>query len=630
MNLGPSSGAITRILTSVILFVPASAATLRVGPSGQFSKPCAAFAAAADGDTIEIDAAGTYAGDVCFVPRSNLTIRGVGGRPKIDAAGQNAGGKATWVIQGRDTLVENIEFTGSTVPDKNGAGIRQEGANLTVRNCYFHHNENGILESNVAGSEILIEYSEFAENGYGDGYSHNMYIGHVAKFTLRFCYSHHSREGHLVKSRAAENYILYNRLTDEETGTGSFELDLPNGGRSYVIGNVIQQGPNSHNATIVNYRAEGPDDRNPSTELFVVNNTIINNRLSGTNIFIYIDAGVSTAALIRNNIFVGPGTLSTQASSVLANNLTVADPRFMDPSHYNYRLRHDSAAIDAGLDPGTGAGMPLAPAFEYVHPACGEGRTAVGAIDAGAFEFGGARFNASAPERCRQIDTGGIVNSANFQAGQIAPGSIFSIFGSNLATADAQANVLPLPQSLAGASVTVNGVSSPLFYASPTQINAQVPFEVQAGPANAVVTVAGIPTSPASFEVAAAAPALFLWSGNRAITQNEDWTLNTGANPAKVRSQIIAYLTGQGAITEPVATGAAAPSDRLIWAALPYSATIGGLMATVEFLGLTPTLVGLLQANVKVPQVPASGDYPLVVTVGGVASPAGLVSVSVP
>jgi hypothetical protein len=64
---------------------------------------------------------------------------------------------------------------------------------------------------------------------------------------MQYCYSHHANVGHLLKSRALINYILYNRLSDELTGTSSYELDLPSGGTSYVIGNVIEQGPNSQN-----------------------------------------------------------------------------------------------------------------------------------------------------------------------------------------------------------------------------------------------------------------------------------------------------------------------------------------------------------------------------------------------
>ena len=93
---------------------------------------------------------------------------------------------------------------------------------------------------------------------------------------------------------------------------------------------------------------------------------------------------------------------------------------------------------------------------------------------------------------------------------------------------------------------------------------------------------------------------------------------------------IEAFLTGQGAVTPPVPTGEAAKSDPVSWASLPYSATLGGQAANVEFLGLTPSLVGLLQANIKIPPLAATGDYPLILTVGGVASQPALLSVLVP
>src|SRR5262245_4355637 len=97
----------------------ARADTLLVGPGKAYPKPCAAIAAAHDGDVIQIDAGGDYAGDVCAIARSNLTLRGVGGRAHIDAAGKAYGGKGTWVIQGANTTVENIELSGAKVPDLN-------------------------------------------------------------------------------------------------------------------------------------------------------------------------------------------------------------------------------------------------------------------------------------------------------------------------------------------------------------------------------------------------------------------------------------------------------------------------------------------------------------------------------
>jgi hypothetical protein len=94
---------------------------------------------------------------------------------------------------------------------------------------FLHDNENGVLTSNryPDTNEILIEYSEFADNGDNKGLAHNMYIGRSKRFELRYSYSHGSQGGHLVKSRAKENLITYNRLTDEEGGRSSYIIDIP-------------------------------------------------------------------------------------------------------------------------------------------------------------------------------------------------------------------------------------------------------------------------------------------------------------------------------------------------------------------------------------------------------------------
>ncbi len=373
----------------LLLASAASAATLQVGPGKTYASPCAAFAVAAAGDTVEIDAAGTYQGDVCVFKIDNLTIKGVGGRPKIDAAGQNAGGKAIWVIQGANTVIDNVELTGATVPDQNGAGIRQEGKNLTVKNTYFHNNEDGILAGDNDGSEILIEGCEFASNGFGDGYSHNLYINHVSKLVFQYNYSHDCKEGHLVKSRAAENYILYNRIT-EENGTGSYEIDLPNGGKSYVIGNLVQQGPSTHNPSILAYGEEGANPKNPSFELFVVNNTFVNEKGNGT--FLNIGGDVNVPVIVTNNIFAGAGTVISQGNATMAGNFTDADgsPMLVNQASFDYHLQEGSPCKDKGVDPGTGGGMSLSPGMHYVHPEGHEGRMTVGTIDIGAYEIGGA------------------------------------------------------------------------------------------------------------------------------------------------------------------------------------------------------------------------------------------------
>jgi len=206
----------------------ADAATLQVGPQRVLKLPSEAAKVAKDGDVVVIDA-GVYPGDVAIWPQNRLTLRGVGGRAHLDARGKAAEGKAIWVLKGNNVTVEAIEFSGARVPDLNGAGIRFEGANLTIRNSHFHDNEMGILTGANPLGDILIEGSEFDNNTvdyrrYGR-LGHNIYIGNVRRFTLRNSYIHDASIGHNVKSRAQENYILYNRIMDERNAS-SYLVDL--------------------------------------------------------------------------------------------------------------------------------------------------------------------------------------------------------------------------------------------------------------------------------------------------------------------------------------------------------------------------------------------------------------------
>jgi len=361
-------------------FVDFDAANIiRVGPGRALQTVAAAASAAQDGDVVEIDA-GLYPADVAVWYQDNLTLRGVGGYAHLRADGANVQGKSIWVIAGNDTVVENIEFSEVTVPDQNGAGIRHDGFNLVVCNGYFHDSEEGILGG---AGDVLVEYSEFANNGYGDGFSHNMYILDAERFTLRYSYTHHARIGHNVKSRARENYILYNRIMDESSGTASYAVDIPNGGLSYVIGNLMQQGPGTDNYAIVNYGTEGLSGGR-THNLYIVNNTIVDDR--GGGVFIQTASGTSVVRLI-NNLFVGDGTILTGASGDMTTNLRTTSPGLVDIDTYDYRLTSGSSARDAGSAPGMGNGIGLAPVYQYLHMGNRELRPTNGAIDIGAYEY---------------------------------------------------------------------------------------------------------------------------------------------------------------------------------------------------------------------------------------------------
>jgi hypothetical protein len=361
------------------------ATTWQVGPSYTYTMPSQVSTLVQDGDTVLIDA-GVYNSDVAKWTANNLLLKGKGGRAHLKANGNSYGGKAIWVIAGNNTTVDSIEFSLCSVPDHNGAGIRQEGIHLTVQHCYFHDNEEGILAGDNITSNIVIEHTEFENNGYGDGYSHNLYINHVYSLLFRYNYSHRAHVGHELKSRAYNNYILYNRIANE-SGDASREIDLPNGGLAFIIGNEIEQGVSGQNSNIIGYGAEGLT--NPGAhELYVINNTVVNNKTVGS--FVSVQSGT---ALYKsyNNLFAGGG--NALSGSALAydtsNNIrcTIAAAGMVNASAYDYHLLPTSVAINGGTNPGFANSFYLVPVNEYVHPTDGLNRIAVGQIDVGAHEY---------------------------------------------------------------------------------------------------------------------------------------------------------------------------------------------------------------------------------------------------
>lgn len=147
------------------------ARTLLVGQARTFKTPADVAGSVNDGDTVLIDS-GTYTGQACTWSANNLTLRGVARYAHLIPPNPVPNEKAIWIIDGQNTTVENIEFSDASISDEdggNGAGIRQEGVNLTIRHCYFHDCQDGILESNIAASNITMEYSEFARCGNATG-----------------------------------------------------------------------------------------------------------------------------------------------------------------------------------------------------------------------------------------------------------------------------------------------------------------------------------------------------------------------------------------------------------------------------------------------------------------------------
>jgi hypothetical protein len=337
--------------------------TIRVGKEYPVKTITAAASLARDGDTIEI-AAGDYIGDTAVWTQTNLKIRGINGRPRLIANGQAAEGKGIWVIRGGDVVVENIEFTGARVPHRNGAGIRMERGQLKVRRCVFTDNENGMLVGNDPFTILEIEDSEFGDNGAGDGQSHNLYVGTIQRFTVQGSYFHHARVGHLLKSRARENFIYYNRLTDEPGGRASYELEFPIGGLAVVVGNLIEQGEKTENPTIISFGAERYEW--PRNDLYLSHNTVVNDRVEG-GAFVVAFPG-SAHVKVQNNILVGKGKLDIKTSAEIGQNWRVEPSEFVRPQGFDFRLRADARIVGAANDPGDAIEDSFRPTREYTYP----------------------------------------------------------------------------------------------------------------------------------------------------------------------------------------------------------------------------------------------------------------------
>ena len=239
-------------------------------------------------------------------------------------------------------------------------------------------------------------------------------------------------------------------------------------------------------------------------------------------------------------------------------------------------------------------------------------------------------LSATCEARCilaeRILRIGAVVNGASFQPETLAAGGLFTIFTSDLADAEYTADELPLPLSLGGVTVKVNGAPVPLLYVGPTQVNAQLPYGTPVGEATISLLTENAESLDAKVAVKQAGPGIFLWSEGRAVVQNQDYTLNTPNNPALPGGILILYFTGQGVPDRPVASGAPAPANPLARTMLPTAATIGGLPADVLYSGLTPGFAGLSQANIRVPNLP-SGEFLIGLTIDGVMSNEGKISI---
>jgi uncharacterized protein (TIGR03437 family) len=234
------------------------------------------------------------------------------------------------------------------------------------------------------------------------------------------------------------------------------------------------------------------------------------------------------------------------------------------------------------------------------------------------------------------VSANGVLNNLNPQPGSpVAPGTVVQIYGTALWMTSSggmagSGSIVngQLSSMLNGVSVSVGGIAAPLYYGSSGQINAQIPNELEAGQQyELLVNVNGLYSNAVTINTTAVQPGLASLPDGTVIAQDSSYNLITTDNPAHAGQVIILYLTGMGATNPPVSTGATSPSSPPAQVAVAPQVTVGTANAQVLFAGLSPGSVGLYQINVEIPAGVGTGNVPIVVTQGGVASNAVTVPV---
>jgi uncharacterized protein (TIGR03437 family) len=204
---------------------------------------------------------------------------------------------------------------------------------------------------------------------------------------------------------------------------------------------------------------------------------------------------------------------------------------------------------------------------------------------------------------------------------------LISVFGTQLSPVNMASSEVPLPTALANSCLSVNGEPLPVLFVSPTQVNAQMPFQA-IGDVTLILHTPGGTSDNFNVVIEPNAPSVFLAAigpdtNVPTVVRNDDNQLVTPSNPIHRQSNtaLVIYLTGLGQTSPAVPTGQPAPANPLAMPLVAPTVTLGGVNLPVLFSGLAPGLVGVDQINVSVPfNVPEGMSVPLVITQGTVST----------
>lgn len=332
--------------------VPAPS-THRVCASGcAFSTLQAAITAAKPGDTVRLAAEVFKQCAVVPSSKAGLTITGDGDAKHGTGAHLTATTclqKGAIVVQADNVTIENLEISGIAAGSGNGAAIRNEAPNLTIRNNYLHDSQTAYLGGNAANSGILlIESNRFERNGL-DGPSHNIYISkQSAHAIVRYNTIVDTTGGHSVKCGAKRCEIIENIIGGSAFRMSS-AINVQLGGTSLIQGNWIEKGIKSINPWILSIANEPQNGIYPEEiqDHTVRDNTFVNRRTTGTAVkAVYSSSGgvvngteypvIPIPVKLLHNTFYGVSSVVDAASVGLrlvddAENVT--QPLAQAPTH---------------------------------------------------------------------------------------------------------------------------------------------------------------------------------------------------------------------------------------------------------------------------------------------------------
>jgi hypothetical protein len=244
------------LLAAALLAAPAQAATLEVGPGHAFSTPSAAAQAAQNGDTIAIDPGDYY--DCAIWSRDHLTIAGTG--PGVVITDTTCQGKALFIVHGNDTTIRDITFARARVADHNGAGIRAEGRDLTVKSSRFINNQTGLLEGDQPGATVRIVDCDFTANGVRDigPPSPALSVGTIAALRVEGSRFENSHGGAHILSGAGRTELIGNRIEDGEDGVRDALVVLTGGGSLVMEDNLLRRAPSAARVNAAVHAYPGP------------------------------------------------------------------------------------------------------------------------------------------------------------------------------------------------------------------------------------------------------------------------------------------------------------------------------------------------------------------------------------